>query len=225
LAEIVRRRVDRLALVRDALNMGVLNFSAFANSVKDSVEAEFGRKVTREAIVLALKRYEDELKKEVVSDEILEVLRDCRFSLNSGMCDVALERNEKVEDAIFAIMKDVDWRKNENFYLILSTSEIEVVLEEKRLKKLESIIPKKRVLSVMKGVSTLEISEAHTIDTPGFLYFVSGVMARNSINILQMMSSHTEITFSLRNDDAITAFRLLKELQEQTASRASASAH
>ncbi|MCK4327603.1 MAG: hypothetical protein KAW41_03935 [Candidatus Diapherotrites archaeon] len=215
LAGLVRQRVDRLVFVRDSLRLGVLNCSAFANSIKTEVEAEFGRKVTREAIVLALKRYEDKLAKEVVSEEVLDVLKGCRFSLKSGMCDVALERDEEVEKAIFRVMKEVEWGKGENFYLILSTSEIEVVLEEKRFDRLVSLVPKKKLLGTMRGLSALEFSEARSISTPGFLYFLSGVLARNSINVLQMVSSYTEITFTLTDDDAITAFRLFKELQGQ----------
>lgn len=215
LAEIVRRKIDRWLFIRDALNAGVLNYSAFSRLIEKEVEAEFGRKVTREAIVLAVRRYEDSLKKEFVSGDILQVMENSTISLKSNMADIAMQRNEDVEKAIFKILKKVEWDRGENLYLILSTSEIEVVLSSKRAKQLLAMIPEKHIVDKIENIATLEISEAHTIETPGFMNFVTGILARNSINVLQFLSSYTEMIFTLEEKDSVKAYELFQGVRQK----------
>jgi len=220
LASIVRRKIDNMVFIRDALKEEVLNYTALARKIKSEVEEEFGRTVTREAIVLAAMRYEKELKHEKYSQIVMETLKNAKISLFSGLEDICIERNEKVEEAVYEILKKVDWSRGERLYFNLASGEVEIVLQEERAKELLSRIPADVLIKRMSNLVAFEFKDMGAAFEPlGLFYFLTGVFARNSINVIHMGSTVNEVVFILSEDDATRAFEIFKNIRKSIANQ------
>ena len=59
----VREIVDKTPFLRDVLGKGFLNYSNFAQSIRDEVSQSCGKDVKETAIIMALRRYGVDLQK------------------------------------------------------------------------------------------------------------------------------------------------------------------
>ncbi|NBK25286.1 MAG: hypothetical protein EOM68_25095, partial [Spirochaetia bacterium] len=59
----VKRIVDKSPFIHEMLIKGILSFSNYAASIQDEVQKAYGKEVKASAIVMALRRYAEELKR------------------------------------------------------------------------------------------------------------------------------------------------------------------
>jgi hypothetical protein len=51
----------------------------------------------------------------------------------------------------------------------------------------------------------------NAIDIPGYIFVISRALAWNNISIIEVVSTYTELTILVKNNDATRAFDVLKE--------------
>ena len=208
-ADITRRYIDEHPSIRDCLSLDVVNFTALARRIQE----ERGLK-NEEAVTVACRRYQRQMSQEALQDAgLLKVIRGSRLEVRTRVA-IVTARNDweallKVDEAAGALLKD----RRHLLQLIQGPGALTVLLEDDLLTDVVHGLGKDFVLEVFRGLAALTVRSPKTIvETPGVLAFLSGALSRRGINCLEIVSSHTDSTFVLKEKDLLNAFQVLGEL-------------
>ena len=90
ISQVVQKIVNDKIFILEPLSKGIISNVALAEQLKSDIEEELGRKVKTHAIVMALRRYTEEIKKthkEIAFDYSSEII------LKTDICDIAVLRS------------------------------------------------------------------------------------------------------------------------------------
>lgn len=212
-----RKVVSRYPFVRESLRNGLVNYRALARKISKEVSEECGKKINLEAIVTAARRYREELSQESKEERIDEILAHAKVSMrgNVGVITAGMGwgASEKVR-RIAENVSDVD-----PLQIVQGRRLTTVVADQEDINRIAEILGEE-VEVIERGLSSV------TVINPEGIAHVPGVIARmaqrllgENINIVEMMSCHTDTIFILEREDAITALRAMEELIENSKER------
>jgi len=108
----------------------------------------------------------------------------------------------------------IDFEKGEILNIILGNNEVSIITNEKCEKKLLDFLKGEKILNKEFDLVSLTISfhSSDFIETPGVIFTAIRKLAWNNINIFEIVSTMTELTFILKKKDSIKAYNVLYEL-------------
>jgi len=170
----------------DALKMRIVNYSALARVLQE--EAGMG---SIEAVKAAIIRVGEELADEygLQEEKVLSILRESKVRLQ-----------DKIAVLISPEMLDIP-------YLVTAylTDSYVYIVDQTELKK--EIPGHVQVTSNL--VALILISPPRVEVTPGFVAFITGLLASREINIVEFISCSTNTVIIFDSKDALNAFSLL----------------
>ncbi|MBI4065361.1 hypothetical protein HY409_03250 [Candidatus Gottesmanbacteria bacterium] len=187
---------DEVAL--EALRFGILNLSAYAAKIHPTVETVALKSIKRGTIVVALsrliKRLEPvaSLKPHVIIDDI---------SIKSPLCELTYEKTEDVLRSA-ATLQILSQTKNDFFTMTQGLGELTIICTQAAR---EGIIT--HLKTAMKAqynhlVSvTVRFSEKNYIEVPNVIYVFVSALAARRINIIEIVSTYTELSFIVKRQD------------------------
>ncbi|MFH2111964.1 MAG: hypothetical protein ABIJ47_11980 [Candidatus Bathyarchaeota archaeon] len=186
-AQLVRDTIQMRPSLLDALNMKVVNYSALARLLQE----EMGEG-SLEAVKAAIIR---------VADEISE--------------DRGLR-----EEAVLGILKESKVRLQDKIAVVISPIRLDIPhivtahLTDQYIYIVDQTIMKQRLPEQVKIESNLValilLSPLRVETTPGFVAFVTQLLASRNLNIVEFISCSTNTIIILSPKDALTAFSLLQ---------------
>jgi len=186
-AQLVRDTIQMRPSLLDALNMKVVNYSALARLLQE----EMGEG-SLEAVKAAIIR---------VADEISE--------------DRGLR-----EEAVLGILKESKVRLQDKIAVVISPIRLDIPhivtahLTDQYIYIVDQTIMKQRLPEQVKVESNLValilLSPLRVETTPGFVAFVTQLLASRNLNIVEFISCSTNTIIILSPRDALTAFSLLQ---------------
>jgi len=215
LSGIVRRIVDADPCIRECLARGVVNYSELARRIKPLVEAESGRGASLEALKAALLRYSHRLKsgeQETPQHRLLEVLARSALELRTGVvvATVRLHVLPKLAQVVAELIG-----KSRLLFLMQSITSVTVTVSSEYFDEIVRRLGEESFIEIYRDHAVLVIvSPREVIEVPGFIAHVTGILARNGINISQIESVHTDTILVMKLEDALKAFQLLREAIE-----------
>ena len=108
----------------------------------------------------------------------------------------------------------IDFEKGDILNIILGNNEVSIITNEKCEKKLLDFLKGEKILNKEFDLVSLTISfhSSDFIETPGVIFTAIRKLAWNNINIFEIVSTMTELTFILKKKDSIKAYNVLYEL-------------
>ena len=92
---------------------------------------------------------------------------------------------------------------------------IRVVIDEKNLDKMKSIIPKKNIPKIMTGLAEIIVSLHEVADvTPGVVSTVTTELAMSGINMIEFMSCVPELIIVVDEKDSVEELRGDRETEQ-----------
>ena len=101
ISHIVQKLIDDKIFVQEGLTSGIISYGSLAKQLKPEVEEELNREVKQRAIVMALRRYAEKLKKannNMVFDYNSDVI------LKGHICTISVPKSA---DILFNILLDI----------------------------------------------------------------------------------------------------------------------
>lgn len=186
-AQLVRDTIQMRPSLLDALNMKIVNYSALARLLQD----EMGEG-SLEAVKAAIIR---------VGDEISE--------------DRGLR-----EDAVLSILKESKVRLQDKIAVVISPIRLDIPhivtahLTDQYVYIVDQTTMKQRLPDQVKAESNLValilLSPLRVETTPGFVAFITQLLASRNLNIVEFISCSTNTIIILNPRDALNAFSLLQ---------------
>lgn len=206
IAEIVTEIVvgDEIAL--EALRSGTLNLSAYAGRVRPTVEQSLYKEVRKGSIVTALSR----LTQKVASVPALRVqvhIKD--MNIKSPLGEITYERTSQLTTKISRVVSK--YAEKGLFTVTLGVGEVTLILaQEIKSNVMKDIGVKPNGQYNDLVAITVRFAEEKYIEVPNMIYTLMSTLASKRINLIEIVSTFSEISFIVRHKDMKETIDILK---------------
>ncbi len=211
-SHLVKKIVSEEPFVEEALGKGIISIANLAEQMAPKIESELGKKVKQAAVVMALRRYSDEIlnhRKKIKSFDYKGEL-----IIKTNICDFTFVKSTSLMAKLRTIHNLVNFERGDALNVILGNNEVSVIISEKYVDKLIRFMSGENVLNKEKDLVALTIifkSDDFT-ETPGVIFNVVRKLAWENVNIYEIVSTMTELTFILNKKDSMKAYNVLQAL-------------
>lgn len=205
--EITEKYLSEHPSIKDCLKNGIINYSKLSRKIAEEVEIE--KKTSKEAILVACRRYAEKLRKEKVLEvDILKILKKSELEIKNKMMVVIIDEKVYLENLI-DIEKKI--RKTaDTFYAIEGTKVFTLILSEKYLEEINKLFGRE-IIKVTKNLAMITIKSSKELETtPGVVSYLYSTFSEHGINILETMSCWTDTIFMIDEGDIPKAMNFLK---------------
>lgn len=211
LSKEVRGLIDRDPYVKNTLADGLINYSALARTLAPKVKQKLGREIKEESIVVAIKRYADEISGKANKNDYLDILARSSISMQEDVSYALLARNDTVMKELEGLLEESDWHPGEIRIVIDGPGRVIAVLKTQRMTSLIEKI----------GDDTIDCSDGNSLitmrepiesrSTYGVIAEIASVLSRKGISI-ELISAPPDLHFLIKEKDAEEAYKSLREM-------------
>ncbi len=212
-SSMVKYLLENKPFLLDALSRGILSFGNLATEFKPDIEKSLGKEIKETAIVMALRRYGDEIREHrniTVSSSITgEIL------MKTNICDFNVQKSTKLLSKLKNLYEMVNIERGDFLNIIVGNNEVSISVSEKYYSKIEEFLLGEKLFNQSKGlVSLTVIFDGDFLHTPGIVSQVMHRFAWENINIFEIVSTMTELTFVIENKNSIRGYEVLQKYLE-----------
>lgn len=212
-SHIVQKIINDKTFLLEPMSRGIIAYGSLAEQIKPEIEEELGKEVKTHAIVMALRRYAESLKaknKKIIFDYSSEII------LKTDICDISVLRSTSLLNKLKRLYDVVDFEKGDILNIIHGRHEVSVVTNERYREKLLNLLTGEKILNIEKNLVSLTLTYSKDfLYTPGVIFNIVRNIAWENINIYEVVSTNTELTFILNKKDAIKGYKVLEKLVEK----------
>ncbi len=211
ISHFVKKMVNERPVLQESMRQGIVSFSSLAERLKKPIEAELGKPVKESAVVMALRRYSEEI--EDVPAKKAVSLFGSEIVMKSGIADISVAKSDSIASKLEKLYRQVDFGRGDVLNLIHGDHEVSIITNEKHLEKVLKMLGDERVIAREKGLVAISIpiSKEH-LYTPGVIFAAVRKLAWDNVNIFELISTTTEMIFIISQKDAVRAYNSLQEL-------------
>ncbi len=207
--ETVDQIISGSPFLEEALNEGIINYSALARKIKPEVERRLLKDVQQGAILMALRR----LAKKFAPDGTLKKIIHSNNNLivRSNLIELVIANTEFTIGMHKNLIKLVE--QEEQYFMTITEGVFEttIIASSDLHEQIKTLIPIEKFISELTNLSSITIHlPTSNVYSPGLYYFFLKALAWEGINIIEVVSSYTELTIVLENKDVDRAFSVLK---------------
>ena len=206
----VKSVINRSPFISEMLIQEVVSFSNLAKFIKPKVEALYGSSVNSAAIVMAIRRYAEDLKH---SQELpVQGTIDYEISMKSNIYDINFLRNDSFIASLPALYERIRPESGDFLNVTLGAHEISLSVSEKFRPIVDELLSKEKIVSCNRDLVAITIvfHEGDFLETPGVLYLALRKLAWENINVLEIVSTMNVLTFVIKKEDSLTAYAALQ---------------
>src|SRR5437870_7815268 len=212
--EAVREILTRNYPIYQCLKMKLMNFHSLAELIQPQVQQLSGKEASINTLVVAIKRFSDTLSNDKSSDAS-RVLKDARISLSSGIVDVTIRAPKTQFSTIIKELSEV-WSDLSEFpHIFPLSSSIKLILPGEDYALVRGKLAHFREATKQANVAKLTLNlSPHAEMTPGIASYITELLFRNGVNILDAFLGYGDIIMVVDDKDGPLAYDVLqREIQ------------
>ena len=210
---LVEKIIEQKPFLQEALSKGIVNNAALAEELRPQIEKELKKKIKFSAVNMAIRRLAEKLEKSFVVKTKFD--EDTNVIVQSDLIEIVVYKTEDVQKQIKQLYDLVDFRKGDFLTITQGLHEVMIITNKKHEKKITNKFSNKSIKKVLKKLSSLTINIPETaVETVGLFYIVARALNWENINIVDIVSTFTEMTFIVNENNTSKAFDSLKKLIE-----------
>lgn len=215
-SHLTKRYVDETPFIHEALSKKVLNYGATAEILRPKIEKEMQTKVKLSSIVMALRRYGDEMVRKHDSKKIIAALSyDTEIGIKSGLFIITARKSKKLFGALGPLYALVDYEKGDMLNIIHGNLTVSIISNEKHKNEILDFLKNEEIIHVGENLSQVSIVFPEEFRyTPGVLYMLTKQLLWHNVNLVETVSASTELDFVVKKEDALKTYGALEELME-----------
>jgi len=210
IARIVEKMIKENPSLEIALSKDIISYSKLARYLREEVEKEFGKKVNDAAITVALKRLRER------SGKLFEKKGEFyALELNTGsnLMELTIGKSGRLPQQMKAIYELPELEEGCIMHAIHGNNQTTFVFTDRLEKKMKGLMAGEKLLSEIHGLAQLSIRfDEKMFETTGFIVYVLKELAWNSINLVEVVSTYTELIIIVRKDDLLSAYKIVQGL-------------
>ncbi|RLI01115.1 hypothetical protein DRO31_07240 [Candidatus Bathyarchaeota archaeon] len=205
--EAVRVIITQNPYLYRGLRMQVINYSAVARYIQDQVQDMAGNDVDPNTIVTAIMRF----SREATEDELRQpesALSGARFNLVTDIIDVTIHTSPQEQVSILEQLYDLQ-KKGANIKVHQYQNSLKIITTSYEMpgfmQDLWQYDP-----SIKEGYAELNIQLAQETSRYDRIAMLTDLLFRHGVHLVDAFFSQTEISLIINEEDASTAFEVLR---------------
>lgn len=206
-ADIVRKFIERDAIVKLSLARGLINKRSLAREI----EKEAGGDFSYEAILSAVRRYPilESTQKRVKIGKMIE-----KLSVKNKVMEVSFRNNASAQKAISKFYEQLDYKMIDSFLVITTFDCLNVILDTKNFEKLRSELSDTFILGKLTNLAEIVVEMNPEVDKMiGGISIISTELALNDVNIKRFsLTSFGRMIILIDEEDVTKSYQTLVSL-------------
>jgi len=214
ISQAVEEIICKKPFITEAINNGIINFSALANNLKPEVEAKLHKRVNESAIIMSLRRLQTS-NHLVISHKLQSMAKWFGdIIVRSNLADYTFRNSDTLLKNQQKLLKKIAGRDDFFYTISQGVYETTFVLSDLLNDDIPLIFEGEKLLSYRYNLSSITIKlPAENIDQPGLYYYIFRKLAWDGINILEVISTTNEVTILLKDKEIDRAFSAIKNIK------------
>lgn len=209
ISHVVKKLIRDKPFLQEALAQEIISYGNLAKKLIPEIELELEHEVKHSAVVMALRRYAEKLKQSYRDAKPFNYKSE--IIMKTNLCDIAVLKSPKLLAKLKSLYNLVDFEKGDTLNIIVGNYEVTIITNEKHKKHILMFLKNEKILNIESNLVafTMRFSDDF-LHTPGVIFAIIRRLAWENINILEIVSTLTELTLILTNKDSMKAHKVLQ---------------
>lgn len=153
-----------------------------------------------------------------ISEKTIESKNPVKFlesdiMIKSDLFEVTILKSDTIIENIKKLYDLMDFSKGDFITISHGMYEITIISNEKFKEKIKNIFPKEKIIKIIDDLSSLTIKiPTQAVSEVGYFYTFTKALNWENINIVEIVSTFTELTFILDENEIPHAFSTIKNI-------------
>ncbi|HKK66198.1 MAG TPA: hypothetical protein VJ967_10120 [Clostridia bacterium] len=212
-SSMVKRLLNQKPFLFEAFERGILSYGSLAEEFKPIIEQSLNKEVKESAIVMALRRYADDVQRK--SPSIRENQLSCEIVMKTNICDFNMRKTENLLPRLKELYEIVNLGRGDFLNVTIGSDEISIAVSDKYEQEVRDFLGEQEDLEFRNGLVSLTlIFSGDFLHTPGVVFQALRKLAWENINVYEIISTMTELTVVIERDASTRGYEALQEFIE-----------
>jgi aspartokinase len=207
-SKVVERIVKSNPSLEIMLSKDLISYSKLARYIKKEVREEMGKEVNDSAIIVAVKRLQERAGRVYQKPEVFSAKSMTTYS---HLMEIVVLTSSNLPHKIPKVyaFPEID----EGSFLNISESKTQTtfLFSESMEGEIKKLLEGERVLIERKGISLISIAFCREMaETPGFTVYVLKELAWNGINLVEVLTTYTELNIIIESKVLTKTYKILE---------------
>ncbi len=213
-SSMVKRLLNQKPFLLEAFERGILSYGSLAEEFKPIIEHSLNKDVKESAIVMALRRYADDVQRKAPT--IRENRLSCEIVMKTNICDFNMRKTENLLPRLKELYGIVNLGRGDFLNVTIGNDEISIAVSDKYEQEVRDFLGAQEDLDFRDGLVSLTlIFSGDFLHTPGVVFQALRKLAWENINVYEIISTMTELTVVIERDDSTRGYEALQEFIER----------
>jgi predicted regulator of amino acid metabolism with ACT domain len=212
-SELVRSVLEISPCMVESIEKGYANYTKLANIIAELIRGRYNIACSPEAVKMTILRTRDKIKSYPQLHMILEILSSTSIEVKTSLAiltyDVTLLRD------VTRIAGELAG-KTRFLSITQSVGNITIITNMEIYDYIKNNIKTEPLLDMVDVSAIILVSPPENIKTPGFIAYITMILAQQGINIIQIVSAHNDTILVVDKQDAVKAFNIIERLIEES---------
>lgn len=211
ISNIVNDILNRQVFIRECIDRDIVSYNKLALNLKPEIEAELGKKVKLNSVTMALRRHSEKTEKKPVKPAFNYTIEN----IKTNIYYVVYEESSTLLYNIQNLYPIIDFKKGGMLNIIQGNFEVAIIINKKYKKQLDELMENEKELEAIDDIVSISLTYPDGfIYTPGILYDISGFLAWENINVIDIILTKMELNLIVKKDDLMRVYKTLGKFAE-----------
>jgi aspartokinase len=212
-ADIVKQLLFSSEPELTAMSRGVLNLSAYAKRIQADVERLAMKPVQMGTIVVALSRLASTLDNE---DPLLPRVTLESIAVKSNLAEITFNKTSSNKLRAQKLYADKEFAQADFLTITHGIGEISIFAPMQMTQSIRKHFKPEKPKLFLENLAALTVQFGdHYIDTPNMYFALLRALSVRKINIVELVSTFTELTFLVQQSDLNDIFSIMNSLMRE----------
>jgi hypothetical protein len=212
--DLVKPILENDLYLLELLKEDLVNYSALARKILPAIKKE-NPKSTEESVSIAVRRYVAGEKSKQLVKSVKSIISRSQLSTKNDVIHLTFRRDDAILAKILDVSKKIKWNEGETFFFNQGLGEVTIIIDQKYRKLFDDcrkfLIEDSKDLCIISIKENMEDNEKKSIDVPGVYSYFIGQLSRKSVNIIEIVSTYTQLSLILKSEDLLRAYSILED--------------
>jgi len=209
-SHLVGKIVGSRPILHDAIEQGIISFGNLAEQLVPEIEEELNKQVKHSAVVMALRRYAENIQKNF---EKPKFDYNSEIIMKTSLCDISVRKSPGLFNKLKKIYSIVNYERGDVLNIIHGNYEVSIVSNMRHLEKIKKELKGEKLLHIEKDLVSLSLGfSGDFLHTPGVISTAARKLNWENVNIFELVSTLTELTFIVSKKDSAKGYAALQRL-------------
>ena len=213
--KIVNDLIQQQPFLEEALFQGLINHNELGRKLKDQVEMNLKKEVNETAVSMAVRRYSRQITEEVKLKNKIE-LEDADIIIRQGLFEFTVHKTPETQKILRKINDIIELTPRDFLTITHGMYEITIVTNQRFKAELEIMFDESYRKKIIEHLSALSIKlPDDAIEGVGLYYIITKALAWNNVNIVEIISTLSELTLIIEDDKINLSHEVIQGLIEE----------